>query len=105
MRDRLSSLVPCLALIALLLTVVSAADRVDFGPYTMDSNTAKFVSIKQTTNINIQTRDGLDKPQVVISVFGSNLPDALSDEFITVNNGEFTINTVGTFISPASRFF
>lgn len=52
MRDRLSSLVPCLALFALLLTVVSAADRVDFGPYTMDSNTAKFVSIKQTVRTN-----------------------------------------------------
>ncbi len=48
MRGRLNSVVLSLALFALLLTFVSAADRVDFGPYNLDSNTAKFVSIKQT---------------------------------------------------------
>jgi hypothetical protein len=47
MRGRFTSLTLLVALFSVLLVVVSAADRVDFGPYTLANNRAKFVSLKQ----------------------------------------------------------
>jgi len=49
MSGRLRSIVAVLTL-ALFLTLVHAADRVDFGPYRLDSNTAKLTSIKQVVS-------------------------------------------------------